>query len=193
MNGSPYLITGLPRSRTAWMAAAATIEGRSLCHHEPLRWLDRWDDLFTVIWNGRTPLEYLGVSDHGYGFFLPEIMDRRAPRTLIIERPIHEVEESLRGIGLDGGNFCSLLAKSLAYQHPRIRRVAYADLENTGIVCNLLEWLMPGLPIDRGRIERMQGENIQADVQAALKDASDRQKDLANLMPADVIAKLRAA
>ena len=48
--------------------------------------------------------------------------------------------------------------------------MAYADLENTGIVCNLLEWLMPGLPIDRGRIERMQGENIQADVQAA-KDA----------------------
>ena len=192
MNGSPYLITGLPRSRTAWMAAAATIEGRSYCHHEPLRWLDQWDDLFSVIWNGRTSLEYLGVSDHGYGFFLPQIMDRRAPRTLIIERPVAEVEASLRALGLEPGNFCELLAQSLAYQHPRIRRVGYADLANTGVVVNCLEWLMPGLRINAARIEQMQAENIQADTAAALRDARDRAGDIHNLMPADVLARLVA-
>ena len=189
---NPFLIVGLPRSRTTWMAAAATIEGRSYCHHEPLRWLDRWDDLFTVIWNGRTSLEYLGVSDHGFGFFLPQIMERRAPRTLVIERPIAEVEASLRAIGIEPGNFCALLSEALTYVHPRIRRVGYADLENTGVVVNCLEWLMPGLAIDRARIERMQGENIQADVEAVLQDVAARRNDMGNLLPADVLARLVA-
>jgi hypothetical protein len=188
----PFLIVGLPRSRTAWIAKAATVHPRSVCYHEPLRWLDRWDDLFTVIWNGRDHAEFVGVSDHGFGFFLPEIMQRRAPRTLIIERPIAEVEASLRHKGIEPGNFCQLLSESLVYEHPRIRRVAYADLENTGVVMNCLEWLMPGLSMDRGRIERLQGKNIQADIAEALKAATARRADIRALMPPDIIERLTA-
>ena len=70
--------------------------------------------------------------------------------------------------------------------------MGYADLANTGVVVNCLEWLMPGLRINAARIEQMQAENIQADTAAALRDARDRAGNIHNLMPADVLARLVA-
>ena len=188
---TPFLITGLPRSRTAWMAKACSVFGVSMCLHEPLRWLDRWEDVFTAIWRPRFALDFVGVSDHGFGFHLPAIMERLAPRTLIIERPIAEVEASWERVsGLPAGNFCTLLAECLAFDHPQIKRVGYADLDSTDTVLDCMAWLMPGLRVSRKEIDRLQGVNVQADIEGIIKEAVSRRDDLPKLFPADILARL---
>ena len=133
----PFLITGLPRSRTAWMAEIAT-DGDMACHHEPMTWLNRWDDIFTRIWGVADGPRYMGISDHLLGFYLPEIMARSMPRTLIIERPIGEVRVSLERLGQRAEPFCTMLLAALAYAHPLILRVAYGDLRDTATVARCL-------------------------------------------------------
>lgn len=186
----PFLITGLPRSRTAWMAAAAT-DGRAVCFHEPMAAMRRWDDVFEQIWHGRGSMQHVGIADHGLGFHLPAIMDRLGPRTLIIERPIAEVNTALARLGLPPTNFCDLLAEHLAFDHPRIRRVGYKDLEDAHEVRRCLEWLMPGQFIDQRRLARYQMLNIQADLGAALMFAD--KADPAGFFPRDVLKRLTMA
>lgn len=174
------------------MAKACSIYNVSTCLHEPLRWLPRWDDVFTRVWQEQDGIRFVGVSDHGMGFHLPAIMERLAPRTLIVDRPIADVEASWKRVsGLQAGNFCTLLAECLEFQHPQIMRVGYADLENTSTVIDCMNWLMPGVTISRKRLDRMQRHNIQADIKGILKVAARRRDDLPNLMPADIIERLR--
>jgi hypothetical protein len=186
----PYLITGLPRSRTAWMATAASGEG-SMCFHEPTAWLDRWDDVFAAVWWDHPNYRYVGIADHGLGFHLPAIMRRASPRTLIIERPVDEVNASLARLGLPASNFCDLLQETLAYDHPCIMRVPYAVLADSWVVFDCLRWLMPEEVIDRSRIAHLQGRNIQAGPNA-IPQAMARSAEVANFIPAEVLRRLRA-
>lgn len=187
----PYLITGLPRSRTAWMSVVATDED-SLCFHEPTAWLGQWDDIFPAIWHQRRDRRYVGIADHGLGFHLPEIMRRAAPRTLIIERPADEVNASLARLGLPASNFCDLLLEALDYHHPRIRRVDYSALRDADVVQSCLRWLMPNAAIELSRIARLQARNIQA-APDAIPKAMARSAEIVNFLPADVIRRLRTA
>jgi len=182
-----FLITGLPRSRTAWLAVAAT-HGEVVCHHEPKNNLPSWDAIFDTVWSGGG---CVGISDHGLGFYLPEIIRRVAPRTLIVERPIAEVKASLARLGERPTNLCDLLLEALTYQHPLILRVRYSALANTAVVVACLRWLVPGAEIDAARIARLQGENIQADWNRAAELAAGA--DPAAFIPADVLARLRAS
>lgn len=186
----PFLIVGLPRSRTAWLSTAATAE-RTICFHEPTAWLDRWEDIFDKVWMERASRDYVGIADHGLGFHLPEIIRRAGPRTLIVERPIAEVDASLARMGLPPSNFCALLHKALAYQHTLIRRVSYASLQSTSVVVACLRWLAPGARFDAERIMELQAMNVQVDLDAALSNAARRVPDLHKLLPADVLAQVR--
>jgi len=189
----PFLITGLPRSRTAWLAAAA-MNDHSICYHEPLQYFDRWDDVFTRIWGVRPDngVRYIGVSDHALGFHLAAIMRRAAPRTLIVERPIADVKVSLARCGLQGTNFCALLQEALAFKHPNILRVSFAALESSDVVARCLAHLMPSAVISRARIEALQPLNIQANVALSLQAAAARAGDVGALLGADVVARLFA-
>ena len=53
-----FFITGLPRSRTAWMAAFMT-SGNAVCLHEPRNW--------AAMWN-HDGAQHVGISDSGLGF-----------------------------------------------------------------------------------------------------------------------------
>ena len=187
----PFLITGLPRSRTAWFAAVASND-RSICYHEPLSRLDRWEDIFSVVWCHQQA-EYVGISDHGLGFWLAEIMDRLAPRTLIIERPMEEVKASLTRIGVTQTNMCELLLEKLAVVHPRVMRVPYAALESVETVTRCLRHLMPTVNVNASRIRELQRLNIQADVKTTLADAQSRVRAVDHFVPRDVLARLEVA
>ena len=186
-----FLITGLPRSRTAWMAAACSAGG-SVCLHEPCAALPRWDAVFESVWH-QSELAFAGIADHLLGFHLPEIMERAAPRTLVIDRPAAEAKASMRRLGYDADLFCDLLADALRFDHPLVRRVAYSDLADSGAVRSCLQWLFPGEPVDRWRIERMQRVNIQGDPVAASVAAGRARGREADYLPAHVLARLRAA
>jgi hypothetical protein len=184
-----YLITGLPRSRTAWMAAAATTD-QSICWHEPLPRLSRWEDIFETIWR-RSRHRYVGISDSALGFHLPEIIARAAPRVLVIERDITEVEASGAAIGIVAPKYLTLLKAALGYVHPLIERVPYADLADDRVVAACLRHLMPKAVIHMDRIKALQGFNIQADLKHVKRHAPHA--DLSALLGADIAAQLRAA
>src|SRR5215472_13650222 len=78
---SRFLISGLPRSRSAWFAVATG------ALHEPIS-REGYRDF---VWPAGT-----GVADSGAGLWLAEIMDDFAPRVLIVERNVDEVIESIR-------------------------------------------------------------------------------------------------
>lgn len=172
------------------MAAAAT-DGRSVCFHEPMATMTRWEEVFDLIWHGRGSMRHVGIADHGLGFHLPAIMDRLGPRTLIIERPIAEVNASVAKLGLPPSNFCDLLAEYLAYQHPRIVRVPYAALQDPHEVRDCLQWLMPGAYIDLRRLGRYQILNIQADLKAAFPNARAAENNIGGFIPAAALSRLK--
>ena len=186
----PLLITGLPRSRTAWLSVAATAHD-SICHHDITQYLGQWQDIFP-FWRGAKHT-WTGIADHGLGFHLPEIIERANPRVLIVERPVGQVLASLDRIGIPGAErFCMLLGLALAYEHPNIRRVPYHMLTSTGAVVDCLGWLMPGARIDRERIDALQAMNIQADAGAA-KQAAGRPDAAVLALGADVVERLLAS
>lgn len=186
----PFLITGLPRSRTAWMAVAATTD-ESLCEHEPLAKVTGWRDVMYTTWHRDGSYPYAGASDHALGFHLREIMETLAPRTLIIERPILMVEASLGRMGVPRSNFCTLLQEALAYEHPNIRRVPYRALSVTQAVIDCLEWLMPGLTFNVARIAYLQRLNIQAHLPAVMRDAERGAAYASTLLGPDAMTRLR--
>jgi len=191
VTGQPFLITGLPRSRTAWMAAAAQND-KSVCLHEPLRHAEKWTDVFDIAW-ALKGFQYLGVSDHGLGFHLPEIMDRIAPRTLIIERPVDEVNASLALLGLPASNFCDLLMEVLdTCRHPNILRVKYAHLKSPEVVGRCLKHLMPDAKVSWERLFCLQRLNIQAhNIEDVLAQGLERGAQGAALLPPQILARIR--
>jgi hypothetical protein len=187
----PYLITGLPRSRTAWLATVATGD-ESVCWHEPLTWLDRWEDVFTKIW-GYSAHRYVGISDSGLGFHLPEIITRAAPRILIVDRDIAEVEASLVRTGVVPTNYCAILKECLSIEHPSIMRVPFKALEANHIVAQCLRHLMPDAKINADRIKVLQHMNVQTDMRRIRQLAQKRAGDMVAILGADVAAQIRAA
>lgn len=160
---SRFFITGLPRSRTAWMSAFMSV-GNSACEHEPRKWREWWAD------NGVK--SHIGIADSGLGFQLPSILKEYAPRTLIIDRPPEEVQVSLDRlcIGVPRTNFVEILHKALEYvpASSLVMRVPYHMLNDLRTMQKCFWHLVPGEPFDEGRYREMCKQNIQADLDDAM-------------------------
>lgn len=184
----PFFITGLPRSRTAWFAVAATTDD-SMCHHEPTTRFKRWEDCFVLWRTGRH--HYTGISDNSLGFHIRQIIAEAAPRVLIIDRDIEEVEASLdQALGFPRSNYCALLRRYLDYTHPLIKRVAFDDLADGNTVVDCLEHLMPDLSFDLDRVAMLRHMNIQTDIERVKRLAVT--VDPVPLLGASIVAQLRA-
>lgn len=149
---APFWITGLPRSRTAWFAEAMR-GARSSCFHE-LTAETRSFAEFKARWLSGADQQHRGNSDSGCGLHIARIMDEIAPRTLIVERPIDEVERSLKALlGVDPPRRdLERLQEALAYSHPLIKRVRFSDLADRHALVEAVEWLLPGHGEAAGRL-----------------------------------------
>lgn len=187
----PFLITGLPRCRTAWMASLAASD-QSTCVHEPLKHMAHWRDIF-ALWNdGKT--EFTGVSDSAMGFHLGEILDRAAPRTLIIWRAVPDVEQSLVRQGFQiTSDYCDVLSRRMDVfrGHPLVASVGFDSLRDPEVVAGCLQHLMPGAPLDMDRIDDMMDVVIQVDPYEIMASAQARAGDIHNLLGEDVIAEMQ--
>jgi len=81
-----FLITGLPRSRTAWFASYFTTED-TLCYHE------------ASFHNSDMELDVKNIGNSEAGVELPWVTDFAPDRIIVIHRDIDEVERSLDIIG----------------------------------------------------------------------------------------------
>ena len=162
MNAQPFLITGLPRSRTAWLSVLCTT-GNAICYHEPSICFDDIADLRDFYDKGTA--RYIGASDAGLGFFLSWILENIKPRTLIVDRDVDEVNRSLSRIGLKPKNSMTLLHRELRkfQSHPLVMWVPFFALERKHIVQKIFSHLMPGEDFDETRYEHLSSMNIQVD------------------------------
>lgn len=150
-----YLVTGLPRSRTAWFSVLA-----GNCYHEPTRYLQSWDEMKSFWGN-------FGLSDHALGFQLSRILAEIEPRVLLIERGLRDVEKSLAlmGIGNDATRtFLTQLQTRLNEhkKHPLVKTVAYKALNDYSVVIDCLEWVWPEGG-DYSRVRDLMRMNIQVE------------------------------
>lgn len=139
---SRFLITGLPRSRTAWFALVTGAQ------HEPISRLGY--RRFKPSW-----ADGAGVSDSGASLYLKEILADFAPRTLIVERDMGEVMTSFLRYAspfqIDRASVSKTLWSMRRYlagvESPLIKRVAFDDLNDIDVMCGALDWL--GLTVPR--------------------------------------------
>lgn len=191
---SAFLITGLPRSRTAWFAAVANTVPGAICHHEPMERFTSWQASLS-LWLSRDR-EWVGISDSALGLHLEEILRSHRPRTLVIKRDPQEVAGSLEAMGI-GGNarrYCDILAGRLrrCSDHDLVKVVPFDALKDPAVIRSCLWHLMPGASIDGDRIEVFQRLNVQADMRHVRKAWAAQAKAgyVPDLLGPDVYAEL---
>lgn len=171
----PFLITGLPRSRTAWMALLTSTAPRTICHHEPSADTQSFEDL-VALW--REPgFDRVGMSDSTLGFQLERITKEIDPRILVIERPIAEVRGSMLKYlaGLDFSinrmdDYLAELSAALEFKHDDIARIPYADLKDRETLLFALAWILPD--VEWPNLDSIMGMNVQVDRAYAMARAS---------------------
>ena len=161
-----FFVTGLPRSRTAWMAAFLST-GETLCYHEPSYKISKIDQLPTLF--DSTFYKHLGISDSGLGFHIEWILENVKPRTLIIERDVEEVKASLKehmGVPMEHFYYCELLHETLAQfrNHPLVKWVSFNSLVHKRVMQDIYWWLMPGSAFDEERWEQFANLHIEVDL-----------------------------
>lgn len=165
----PFLICGLPRSRTAWWSVA-TSTAISACTHEPLKHCRSFDDL-RRYWD-RPSFQFVGISDSGLAYQIGRILSEIEPRTLLIERPMADVEASLlRYFGPVEVDRLALRRQldemerhlRVVRRHHLVKTVPYDGLSDRNVVQACFDWLMPG------SYEPFRDELLHMNVQVDLK------------------------
>jgi hypothetical protein len=165
-NFKPFYITGLPRSRTAWLSVVLSDYQRVSCLHEPLARTDPTNVEF-LLTAQRTP--FAGISDPGLSVVAPDLPELLPGPIVIVWRDPGEVIESI--INQLGGSAevheggIAALHFSLikfANTHPHMD-INFDDLPSMDVVRSIWSYLLPELPFQRRRIEQLQRLKIEAD------------------------------
>lgn len=90
-----FLVTGLPRSGTAWLANWFTTD-HSVCWHDALMEY-KFEELMA-----RSADMYFGCSETAICLMDPAVINDVPVKKLIVHRPLEEVNASLRAMGLPG-------------------------------------------------------------------------------------------
>lgn len=149
---TPFIVTGLPRSRTAWFAAALTGD-QSCCVHEPSVCHGSYEEFRGWL---ATPKPYhIGASDHALGFVADRLIRDLQCKVLIIERPFGEAlasfERFMTGVPFDlmrAISFMEQLQRALdALKGPLVKRVPFHTLNDPAVVSRALRWVVPGIDL----------------------------------------------
>lgn len=155
---SRFVVTGFPRSRTAWFAVATG------AIHEPISHMG-WDQ-----WSEAWPAD-VGVSDAAAIFHLPEIIAGFWCPVLIVERPKADVLASFlaylepaKATSAHMAETCRAILDRyethMRFEHALVRRVRYRDLENLATV----EACMAHLGVRPVNLAQLMHMNIQSDL-----------------------------
>lgn len=159
---SPYfLVTGLPRSRTAWLADLLSYGRESLCLHEPLRQGAASRPSLRELLN-QTSHRYRGLSDCTLGRYAEEIP--REARIVVIKRSREDVEQALiRRYGGTSTRALGLLEEELSAlesEHTCLV-VGFSELSSPLTLARLWRHCLPEVPPDRVRIQELLQLNVQ--------------------------------
>lgn len=160
---TPFLIVGLPRSRTAWLAKFLSWEGR-VCRHEPsLHWTSP-DDL--TRWAAGEE----GASDSMMTWLALDAKKLRPEMPLVvIRRPRHEVLVSLAKLDYPKGEYLPFMLERVDRRLDRIEDEAdclsyrFDQLRHAAICASMFHYCLGAdMPLDWWA--RWKDENVQADI-----------------------------
>jgi hypothetical protein len=163
MRTRPFIITGLPRSRTAWMSVLFTTDD-SFCPHEltpELPSLEVLREFFNI-----SEYRYIGISDSALIWMLPWVLEELKAPTLIIRRELDEVRSSLSMIGLHSNKLLENTAAQLErfVNHPLVRCIDFESLNDPQMMRQAWEHVLPGKRFDVLRFEALKRLHIETDL-----------------------------
>lgn len=195
-----FYITGLPRSRTAWLSVAMSDWRVSACLHEPLvrvtygrpaqvHPIDRdiipgtegvdVAELARMLDATRCPRT--GISDAGLPIVAPELPELMPGPILIVWRDPTEVIDSLtaylggdRDVHAGGVALMHQKLQDFGLRHKdRALIVNFEDLSSMAIMRSIWTHLLPGVPFQRRRIESLQRLRIDPDPARLFEGATE--------------------
>ncbi len=180
MSAQRFFITGLPRSRTAWLSTFFST-GNAICYHETIGMSDitelpsKFESDF---------YKYVGVCESSLGFFMEWILDNIKPKTMIVERDPNEVYASLVQMGVKSTRSqLQYLADELKKfrDHPLVMWVPFEALNVKRVVQRSFWHLMPGHAFDETRYDEMSKFNIEVIAARAFEDVKKYERESAKL------------
>ena len=157
-----FFITGLPRSRTAWLSTFFT-GNNCFCYHEILRTSNGVEGAVRKLLNRKEM--YVGNSDSSLPIWMDGIdhILRRSP-IVIIERDINEVTNSLINL-LGEHDYIRLLDLTLENLEIIKKRynyisIDYNDLNKQSCLESIWDFCVPNIPFDKDKFEILKTINI---------------------------------
>ena len=186
-----FFITGLPRSRTAWLASFFT-GNNSFCYHELLRISGGFEDGVKKLLN-RKEL-YVGNSDSSLPIWMDKIDYILCDSPIvIIERDVNEVANSLTNL-FDRDDFTNMLDTTLEgleiiknkYNYISID---YNKLSEQSCLKTVWDFCTPKLPFDKDKFEMLKSINISfnKDLKDLYAEGIIKNKEYINYMASKII------
>ena len=172
----PFFITGLPRSRTAWLANLFTW-GDSFCHHDALRMGVSVEELKRQFVS--TPGQYVGDSDSGLAAVARDVVNEWPhARWVIVLRPKQECLESYQKYfrhhpyphcpvltGADAATVFNYMEHWLqrvpaVVPAENLCIVESASLDDERVMRNVWKWLLPTIEFPAARWRMLNTMNV---------------------------------
>ena len=154
-----FMVIGLPRSGTAWLANWFTTE-RAMCWHEPL-WTRALDELDAMKGAG-----LFGIADTQILLMDVDRLNQHPAKKLIVHRELGAVNFALAKLGLPG------MQDEHKWRLDEIGgyHINFNDLWNVARFRPAAEWLLP-IPFDAARYSVLRDLNVQN--AKAIREAKD--------------------
>ena len=174
-----FFITGLPRTRTAWLSCFFT-SNNVFCYHEILRYIKKEEGIDKVISKLTNRKEmYVGNSDSSMPIWGEKIHDivKDSP-VVVIERDEKEVIESLTDI-FGHQEHMEYHIKEASDRLKVIKEkyncisVHFYDLDDSSYVKSIWEHCVPKLPFDMDRFNQLNVTDIIVDKNRYLEGIED--------------------
>lgn len=146
-----FIVLGLPRSGTTWMANWLTTD-RSLCLHDP------FSHLYPEQLDAKRSDKTFGISCTG-AYMIPSWLQWQDCPVVVIERDIKEVDEELKQIGLPPVSGSPEIAEYFA--KAKGRRFKFEDIWNEVKAREMWAFLLPKIGFDRERYELLSAMHVQ--------------------------------
>lgn len=180
-HGKTFFVTGLPRSRTAWLANFLTC-GESFCFHEAIRDADSLDDLKKMLSNSK--YRYTGSSDSSLPLFADKVLKIFPDsRLVVIERDSNEVLNSLSKAfpeftsqKIDPQKTMELMVNALkqfkSKYNPLV--IQYEELNDVNVCRKLWNYLLPDIEFDYERWKLLNLLKVDIQKTKYMKQIKDR-------------------
>lgn len=186
-----FIVLGLPRSRTAWLARFLTYKGH-ICGHEELRHCRSLDDVKTWL-----SMPDTGSAETSAAPFWRTLL-RFSPdvQIVIVRRPVSEVVESLSAFGFDPAVMEPAMKRldakldQIVARAENVLSVNFDDLNEEATCKAVFEHCLP-YPFDRNHWQKLAGQNVQCDMHALVRYVAAYRPQLTKLASQAKHAELR--